>query len=458
MAINIAMIIDCFTFYNELDMLECRLEYLHDKVDKFVLVESTITHSGKSKPMFFQENKDRYKKFLDKIIYVSIDIDPKNYDWNHSLSKNFNNASWQVENLQRNGILNGIKDLPNDSIIMISDLDEIPNIDAIDRAVRLLDTKLFVSLETRQFYYNLGQCLVEPWPATVVSTAEVVKSYTPQRLREIRNSLLTVKKGGWHLTYFANAESIRNKIMNFAHQEFNNEKFTDISYIEQKLKNGEELYGRPFPMIKVSKDSFPPTFKKCFDRYFSKDVISHYADRVEGFFNIVDFEYYKKIVANAVDGDHFVEVGSYKGRSSSFMAVEIANSGKKIIFDCVDTWEGSEEHQAGKLFEDVDVVNHKLYDVFLKNMEPVTGFYNAKRLTSIKAASTYLDNSISMVFIDAAHDYDSVYADILAWAPKVKSGGIISGHDYPHPPVRRAVEELLGEVSTIGDCWYVFKA
>ena len=63
---------------------------------------------------------------------------------------------------------------------------------------------------------------------------------------------------------------------------------------------------------------------------------------------------------------HFVEVGSYKGRSTSFMAVEIANSGKQIKFDCVDTWEGSPEHQEGGDIEDLDVVNVTMFDVFKK--------------------------------------------------------------------------------------------
>lgn len=453
------MLIDCFTFYNELDLLEARLEYLYEKVDKFVLVEATITHSGKSKSMYFAENQNRYAKYLDKIVYISKDIDPTEYDWNHNPSKGFKNASWLVENAQRNAILEGLKNLPEDAVVMVSDLDEIPNIDAIDRAARMLKYKQMVSLETRQFYYNLGQCLVEPWPATVLAINKDVKFITPQTMRDGKNSLLRIKNGGWHLTYFGDINTIQNKIKNFAHQEYNNDRYTSIEYIEQRVKNGEELYGRPFPMVKVSPLEFPKDFLKIFSKFaVSSTQLLHYAHTVDGFFNVGDFEYYKKVVANAVDQNHFVEIGSYKGRSSSYMAVEIANSGKQITFDCVDTWQGSEEHQAGQLFQDVDVVNNRLYDVFLKNMEPVKGFYNAKRMSSLEAAATYADASIDMVFIDAAHDYDSVYADILAWAPKVKSGGIISGHDFPHPPVRRAVDELLGDVMSIGDCWYAFKA
>lgn len=452
------MLIDCFTFYNELDMLECRLDYLYDKVDKFVLVEASITHSGKTKPMYFAENKERYRRYLDKIIHVSIDIDPSQYNWKHDQSKNFDNASWHVENLQRNGILKGIKDLPNNAVIMISDLDEIPNKDAIDRAVRMLSSKQSVSMETRQFYYNLGQCLVEPWPATVLARAQYVKIISPQKLRDSKNNMLWIKNGGWHLTYFGDASAIQNKIMNFAHQEYNRDQFTDLNYIEQRVKNGEELYGRPFPMVKVDINQFPEIFLKCFGRYLPEIKLEHYAEIVDGFFDAGDFEYYKKIVSQAESGQHFVEVGSYKGRSSAYMAVEIALSGKQIRFDCVDTWQGSEEHQAGELFEDLDVVRGRLYNVFLKNMEPVKEYYTPVRATSLDAAAMYADDSIDMVFIDAAHDYDNVLADIKAWAPKVKSRGIISGHDWHHPPIKQAVRETLGEVNSIGSCWYVFKA
>jgi hypothetical protein len=78
-------------------------------------------------------------------------------------------------------------------------------------------------------------------------------------------------------------------------------------------------------------------------------------------------------------------------------------------------------------------------------------------MSSIEAAETYLDNSLDFVFIDAAHDYDSVKQDIISWLPKVKKGGIISGHDYPHLPVRRSVNELLTKVGFIGACWWVVK-
>jgi hypothetical protein len=161
---------------------------------------------------------------------------------------------------------------------------------------------------------------------------------------------------------------------------------------------------------------------------------------------------YQDMVRQADDGMHFVEVGAWKGRSSAFMAVEIANSGKKIRFDCVDTWEGDPNEQGH--VEDPDVMAGRLYEVFLENMKPVEGYYNPVKASSVKAADLYADNSLDFVFIDAAHDYDNVTADVKAWLPKVREGGILAGHDYGHSPVARAVHDVLGDIAVVHGCWF----
>jgi hypothetical protein len=161
---------------------------------------------------------------------------------------------------------------------------------------------------------------------------------------------------------------------------------------------------------------------------------------------------YQSIVAQAEDGMHFVEVGAWKGRSSAFMAVEIANSGKKIQFDCVDTWQGDPNEQGH--MEDEHVREGKLYEHFLDNMKPVEGYYKPVRASSTEAANLYEDGSLDFVFIDAAHDYDNVKADIAAWFPKVKEGGLIGGHDWGHPPVARAVQDSLPDIAIEYGCWF----
>ena len=161
---------------------------------------------------------------------------------------------------------------------------------------------------------------------------------------------------------------------------------------------------------------------------------------------------YKKMVTNATENSHFVEVGVWKGRSASFMGVEIINSNKDIKFDCIDTWEGSVEHKEFDI-----VVNKELYNLFIENIEPVKNVINPIKLSSLDAVNLYDDESLDFVFIDASHEYEDVKNDILAWLPKVKVGGILAGHDYLQmwPGVIMAVDELLGvnniEIDEL--CW-----
>lgn len=183
----------------------------------------------------------------------------------------------------------------------------------------------------------------------------------------------------------------------------------------------------------------------------------HFAHNIEGFFGLEDFVFYQKIVEHTNTNSHIVEIGSYKGRSSAFMAVEIINSKKNIKLDCVDTWLGSPEHQQSQVYEDQAIIDNRLYEVFLKNMEPVNGIFKPIRKNSVEASRDYQDRTLDLVFIDADHEYESVCADIQAWKPKIKSRGIISGHDWHHPPIKRAVHELLGTPHVIGNCWYTFQ-
>jgi cephalosporin hydroxylase len=157
---------------------------------------------------------------------------------------------------------------------------------------------------------------------------------------------------------------------------------------------------------------------------------------------------YSRFVRECPDGGRIVEVGSWKGKSISYLAVEVINSGKKIRLDAVDTWAGSSEHQG-----DPWVRQGTLYELFLRNIEPVKHVINPIRKKSVKAAKLYKKKSIDIVFIDAAHEYEHVVEDIKSWLPKVKPGGMLAGHDWPMESVRRAVGELIGPVETTEYCW-----
>lgn len=167
---------------------------------------------------------------------------------------------------------------------------------------------------------------------------------------------------------------------------------------------------------------------------------------------------YTSMVNKFGDNSHFVEVGSWKGRSAAFMGVEILNSGKKIKFDCIDTFEGSIEHlDPNSPYYNEDLLKEKgwLYNEFLRNIDPVKEIINPIIGISWEGASLYENNSLDFVFLDAAHDYESVKKDLNAWLPKVKVGGVFAGHDIPYFEVFNAVNEFFGieNVRIQENCW-----
>ena len=153
--------------------------------------------------------------------------------------------------------------------------------------------------------------------------------------------------------------------------------------------------------------------------------MEHYYQDVEGWWGEPDVLKYKEMVKRFDTGSHFVEIGSFKGKSTACMGVEIINSGKEIKYDQVDTWLGSTEHRG-----DPSIRNGTLFDEFKENTEKVSHVINPIRLASVEASKLYEDESLDFVFIDAAHDLVNVLRDIISWIPKVKKGGVIAGHDY----------------------------
>ena len=167
--------------------------------------------------------------------------------------------------------------------------------------------------------------------------------------------------------------------------------------------------------------------------------MNHYLT-IQGWFNCPDL--YREMVATAPQGAKFVEIGCWKGKSSSFMAEQIMNSKKDITFYCVDTWKGTLTESGHQ--NDPDVANDRLFEVFNDNMSPFAGYYNPIRSTSVEAAQQFEDNSLDFIYIDASHEYIDVKNDIDAWFPKLKKGGTIAGDDFNSSQVARAVREAFG--------------
>lgn len=260
------MIIDAFMFFNELDILEGRLEYLYDRVDLFVIAESNITHSGRAKPYNFLDNRDRYQKYIDKIRYVQVDLDPNDFAVNQTVDQtDYSSAHWQIENLQRNRLQSVLAEYDADATVMISDLDEIPNWASVEMAIS--NSIPVTTLQQRVFYYNFNQYQLAPWSGTVVTKNYIVSQVGVQYFRDNRFHFSQIANGGWHLSYWGDSSRIRTKLESFAHQEYNREEYTDLTVIEKRIEAGEDLFGRDNPFIPIAKEEIDPDIYRIFSKY-----------------------------------------------------------------------------------------------------------------------------------------------------------------------------------------------
>lgn len=239
-------IYDCFTFFNELDILDIRLNTLDEVVDHFVLVESKKTFTNNDKPLFYLENMHLFKKFQHKIIHIIL---------NESSSET---NAWQNEEKQRNAIRDGLTDCVDSDIIMVSDVDEIPNPDKIELINYYIDNKMVFDFSQRLYYYYLNMLVANDWKGTKLCTFAKFKEFSPQSLRmnSVGNTL--IENGGWHFSYMGGAESIKYKIESFSHQEVNTDEIKNN--IDIRLTEGVSIFDKNQLFHKVNMDSIYPKY------------------------------------------------------------------------------------------------------------------------------------------------------------------------------------------------------
>lgn len=236
-------IFDCFLYNGEEKMLFFRLNELYDKVDYFIISESKYTFKGDDKDLTFNINDKKYDKFKNKIIYVTHSTTPSKTD------------SWLNERNQRDNLINGFKnikeDIKSNDIILLSDVDEIPDFNNID--IPNLGNNILVSFLHNFYYYNIKCRKKNKWVGTVVLDLNTFihkfrKSFEYVRQHRWSNQLIgknnDYTSGGWHFSYFGDADYIISKIESFSHQEYNNDKYKNKEKILKLIENGEDLFFR----------------------------------------------------------------------------------------------------------------------------------------------------------------------------------------------------------------------
>ena len=246
-------IIDCFIYNNEDLILELRLNSLNQYVDKFIIVEAKFNHSGTEKNKY-NFNINKFKNFSNKIDYLKIDNFPDNM------------SDWERENYQRNYISNAFANFDQDDYVIISDIDEIPNLKYIDEIFKL--KRKYTAFKQNMFYYkfNLLNLTEKIWYGSKMCKLKYLKSPQWIRNQKVKNySFFRIDKinwnivedGGWHFSNIMTPEQISEKIKSFAHSEYNKPEFTNIDLIKQKIEAKKDIFNRNFQFIKINNNKLP---------------------------------------------------------------------------------------------------------------------------------------------------------------------------------------------------------
>ena len=250
-------------YFDEDLVLDIRLNTLNKEVDKFVIAEATRNHAGQSKKLNFKI--ENFKKFKDKIQYVVIEDLPLNVK-SHKKGWHDNHVRDQF---QRNALARGYKNFDEEDLIMISDIDEIPDPEKIKQFDVKNKYACFLQ-KNFQSKINLLNITDENWAGTKICQKKNLKS--PQWLRNLKIKKRSfwnifrdkqpqlILNGGWHFSFLKNAESIKSKIISYSHQEYNTEEFTNIDNIEKQILKGEDLFKRNIKYKVVNLDNTFPNY------------------------------------------------------------------------------------------------------------------------------------------------------------------------------------------------------
>jgi len=252
------LIWDCFMFINEYELAEIRFRHLEKHVDRFIVVEGSLTHSGRIRGFAF--DKAQFPWIASRITVVQALL-PDSPD------------RWVIENCQRNAILQGLAEAYPDDIALVSDCDEIPSHHALE-AIREGALPMAFQMKTCGWYVNL----VDPaasWIGTVAVPVEQLRAHSPQHYRRNRFGFPRIHRGGFHFTFMGGLEKVAYKIGAFAHAEYDTPENKDLAILAARRDravdpmglggfHGQDLdLGDPDfpPYLRENRSLFPDLFK-----------------------------------------------------------------------------------------------------------------------------------------------------------------------------------------------------
>lgn len=249
------MVIDCIPFFNELDILKLRLHILDPLVDRFVIEEATHTFSGLPKDLCFEKNREMFEEFLPKITYLVVDNSPEEI------------STHERDKFQKNALAKALTDASDEDVLILSDVDEIPNPAVLQELVKRFDPDKIYHLAQRNFYCYLNMEEVSGnllsitgefpgverrmWLGTKVFAKKNIPESGIIDLREISPEdprSIRVADGGWHFGYMGSCHEtdvsrrVGTKVVAAAHQEYNTEDV--LAEVKDRLILGEDIFGR----------------------------------------------------------------------------------------------------------------------------------------------------------------------------------------------------------------------
>ena len=247
-------------YYDEDLLLDIRLNSLEKFVKKFVITEATYTHNGENKKLNFDINK--FKKFKDKIIYIVVDKQPsnilelKNEDTKEKTGEKLILNGMARDYFQRENLAKGLVDAKDEDLILISDLDEIPNLESLN--FKNIKNNIVI-FEQKIFYYKLN-LLYDNFLWQGTRAIKNKNFLSPQWLRNIKSKkyprwridtifskkkysdLMFVKNGGWHFTCLKTPDQLEKKLLNYAHHYEFQESGLKIADIKKFISEKRVIY------------------------------------------------------------------------------------------------------------------------------------------------------------------------------------------------------------------------
>jgi beta-1,4-mannosyl-glycoprotein beta-1,4-N-acetylglucosaminyltransferase len=308
-------VIDAIPFNDELDLLEMRFSELNDVVDRFVVVEASITHSGVPKDLFFDENKQRFAPWLSKVSHIIVD------DFDHVKDLQGSDKHWAIERHQRDAIMRALTECRDDDVILIGDTDEIPKAEAIKS---YQTSQGLCCLEMKLYYGSMNCEGLEPWRWSRLLPYGILKQITPCGARYVPNyeEHQVIKDAGWHFSFMGGPDEWVRKLEATPHQEYNLPEFKNKKLMELRVRQGIDLLGRDIPYHLVEVDSSFPKFVLENKQRFIDNQFIYEAEMHPESFRFV--EMVKNEYPQFFSGKKVLEVGS----------LDINGSVRQFFSDC----------------------------------------------------------------------------------------------------------------------------